>query len=111
MRGVDPDRLSFSRTVHLVAASLPVFALTPPAGQPALQARLLRDVARCLLPPRAPRSNPRVIKRQQSKFPRARPHHRGLPPLRLAFRDAFLLRAPLADPPARQPVPLAPSLN
>lgn len=90
-RGLDPDRISFTRTVHLVAAAVPLFQLASPAQHRRLAARLLYAIARRLLPPRANRSAPRVIKRVQARFPKKRPQHRGIPPLRLPFRDAFAL--------------------
>jgi hypothetical protein len=101
-RGVDADRISFARTVQLVSESIPEFQASAPATHRRLRALLLDDIAACLLPPRAPRTNPRVIKRQQSKFPRKRPRHLGIPPLTCSFRDAVaLIRAP--DTPATQP--------
>lgn len=103
-RGVDSDRISFTRTIQLVAATLPIFQVTPRRGHARLYARLLSDIARSLLPPRANRSNPRVVKRQQSKFPRKRQQHRGTPPLLLAFCDAFVLLPP-APVSALPPVP------
>jgi hypothetical protein len=102
-RGVDTDRLSFTRTVHLVRESLPEFQASPPTTHRRLRALLLDDIAAVLLPPRALRSNPRVIKRQQSKFPRKRAQHRGIPPLTCPFREAVAL-IPAPDTPATQPL-------
>jgi hypothetical protein len=91
LAGVDPDRISFTRTIHLVAAALPIFQVTPRRQHARLYARLLADIGRSLLPERANRSNPRVVKRPQSKFPRKRSQHLGTPPLQLDFHDAFVL--------------------
>ena len=107
LAGVDPDRISFTRTIQLVAAALPIFQVTPRRQHARLYARLLADIGRSLLPPRATRSNPRVVKRQQSKFPRKRPQHLGTPPLQLAFRDAFVLLPGV--PAARAVAPLDPT--
>jgi len=105
-RGVDPDRVSFTRTVHLVTTSLPEFQVSPPAAWPSLRALLLADITASLLPPRAQRSNPRVIKWQRSKFARKRPEHRGLPPLATSFRQAIaLIPAPAI------PLPITPFLR
>jgi hypothetical protein len=89
--GVDADRISFARTVQVVTESIPEFQASAPATHRRLRLLLLQDIAACLLPPRELRSNPRVIKRQQSKFPRKRPQHRGIPPLSCTFRDAVTL--------------------
>ena len=105
--GVDPDRISFTRTIHLVAAALPIFQVTPRRQHARLYARLLADIGRSLLPPRANRSNPRVVKRQQSKFPRKRSQHLGTPPLHLEFRDAFVLIPGVSTP--HPPAPLDPT--
>lgn len=109
-RGVDPDRVSFTRTVQLVTKSLPEFQATSPAAWPALRALLLADLTASLLPPRAPRANPRVIKRQRSKFARKRPEHRGLPPLATPFRAAVVLLPAPATTPLPSPPPALPSL-
>jgi hypothetical protein len=109
-RGVDPDRISFTRTVHLVAAALPLFQLATPAQQRRLAARLLHALACHLLPPRADRSEPRVVKRVQARFPKKRPQHRGIPPLTLPFRDAFVILPHPASAPVLPHLDLAVAL-
>lgn len=84
---LDPDRLSFVHAVQLLAAAVPEFQLVAPAQHPALYQRLLRDLARRPLPPRANRSHPRVVKRKMSKFPRKRDEHQACPQPVLPFRS------------------------
>lgn len=102
--GVDTDRISFARTVQVVTESIPEFQASAPATHRRLRLLLLQDIAACLLPPRELRSNPRVIKRQQSKFPRKRRQHRGTPPLTCTFRAAVTLIPAPATPATRPPL-------
>ena len=74
--GLAPTRLSFSAAVALIRVAIDDFHLVTPAQHAALYRRLLRDLAACRLPPRAPRTNPRVVKRKMSKFKLKR----GAPP-------------------------------
>lgn len=104
---VDPDRISFTHTVHLVVESIPEFQASTPARHGRLRARLLADIAACLLPPRELRTNPRVIKRHPSKFPRQRREHRGIPALTRPFRQAVALIHAPATP--ATPLDLTPS--
>ena len=89
--GLDPDRLSFVHAVRLVHDAIPEFQQTAPADHPRLYARLLRDLARALLPPRRPRSQPRVVKRTSTKFHRKRPEHAHWPQPAGPFRQAVRL--------------------
>ena len=86
-----PTRLSFVHAVRLLRAALPEFQMVVPEQRPALYQRLLHDLARCRLPQRANRINPRVVKRHVSKFPGKQPHHRSWPQLTLPFRSAVAL--------------------
>ena len=87
--GLDPDRLSFINALHLIGNAIPEFQLTAPCHRPALFQRLLSDIARFHLPPRQPRSNPRVIKRKMSNFDRKRPEHYHVPQPMSSFTDAI----------------------
>ncbi len=89
--GVDPDRLSFVHAVRVVQAAIPEFQMVAADDLPRLAARLLRDIAAVRLPPRRHRSNPRVVKRQQSKFKRKRPEHSHWPQPTMPFRQAVQL--------------------
>ena len=64
------------------------FQLVVPRHHPRLYRRLPTDLAQELLPPRARRTNPRVVKRKMSNFKLKRPAHRGLPPLQQPFAQA-----------------------
>jgi hypothetical protein len=88
---LDPDRLSFVHALEVIREAVPEFQKTTPADLPRLGARLLRDLAHRLLPPRRLRSNPRVVKQKMSKFNQKRPEHRRPPqPLR-PFRQSIVL--------------------
>ncbi len=63
-----PTRLSFVHAVELIRVALDDFQLVTPAPHDRRYQRLLRDIAACLLPERAPRTNPRVVKRKMSTF-------------------------------------------
>lgn len=89
--GVDPDRLSFVHAVRVIQDAIPEFELVAVVDLPRLAARLLRDIAQGRLPARRHRSNPRVVKRPQSKFPRKRPKHTDWPQPTTPFREAVLL--------------------
>jgi len=77
--GLDPDRLSFVHALRVVRQAVLTYGLIDPLHQSRLYDRLLTKIAREKLPPRRCRSNPRVVKRQQSKFPVKRPEHRSPP--------------------------------
>jgi hypothetical protein len=76
---VDPDRLSFVGALEVVTGALREFQQTAPQDHAQLYRRMLADIAAERLPPRRARVNPRVVKRQQSKFPVKRPEHRHPP--------------------------------
>jgi len=86
-----PTRLSFLETLRLVRLALPDLQRFAPVHHPGIVQTLLADIAATALPPRRDRSNPRVIKRAQSKFPKKRPHHRPSPKPTKPFRDAIVL--------------------
>lgn len=89
--GTSPRRLSFVAAVELITDALPDFQLLPPAQHPARYARLLRDIARQRLPPRANRLNVRAVKRKSTRFLTTRPQHRAQPPLAAPFRATIAL--------------------
>jgi len=74
--GVAPTRLSFVHAVELIRVALDDFQLVTPTQHGVLYQRLLRDIAACRLPRRAPRTNPRAVKRKMSNFKLKR----GAPP-------------------------------
>lgn len=86
--GQDPDRLSFVHALGLVITMLPLAqVLTEPERQ-CLHARAAAFLLRYQLPPREQRSNPRVVRRRISKFPRKTAQHHGSS-LRTPFLDAI----------------------
>jgi hypothetical protein len=87
--GTDPRRLSFTRAVHLLTTALVDFQLVAAAEHPRLYARLLADLARQPLPPRANRQNPRVLRYRRRKYPPKRPHHTPWPQPTRPFRDSI----------------------
>jgi hypothetical protein len=112
--GLAPTSLSFSAAVELLRVAIDDFHLVTPAQHPALYRRLLRDIAARRLPPRARRTNPRVVKRKMSNFKLKR----GSPPpasqqlgdfaatIHLLVPDAPLPSDLDAPPPADTPVAL-----
>jgi hypothetical protein len=89
--GVDPDRISFINALRLLGEALPEFQQTQPEQHPALYQRLLEDVARFRLPPRKPRSNPRVVKRKMSNFEKKKPEHYHVLQPKSSFADAITI--------------------
>jgi hypothetical protein len=88
--GVSPRRISFTGTINVLRARLPE---APRSRQliSSWYASLLEEISLELLPPRRNRINPRVIKRQQSKWPKKREKHRKLPPVTREFVDTIVL--------------------
>jgi len=74
--GVDPDRLSFTRSLHILRDTLWELQIADVALLEPLVDRMLQEMARHLLPERRSRSNPRVVKRKMSNFPLKRTQHR-----------------------------------
>lgn len=91
LEGVDPDRLSFVQAVRLIGDAISEFQMTVPEQWPRLYQRLLRDIARHLLPERDNRVNPRVVKRKMSKFKLKREEHRHWPQPSKPFQDAIVI--------------------
>ena len=95
--GLAPTRLSFVHAVELIRIAIDDFHLVTPVQHPVLYQRLLRALARCRLPERAQRTNPRVLKRNMSNFAlkRAAP---SPPSQRLAPFGAIVGILPQAQP-------------
>jgi hypothetical protein len=66
--GIDPDRLSFTRTLGLLIMAIPVMGAVDATTRTRLWQVLLADILAVPLPPREGRTNPRCIKRRASKF-------------------------------------------
>jgi len=65
-----------------------------PAAGLALYDRMLRELAAKRLPPRRPRSNPRMVNHTQSNFKRKRAEHFQSPVPQRSFRDAVVIQPP-----------------
>jgi len=88
---VAPTRISFVATLRLVRAHLTApthqrRSRTPPALRP-----LRCALARCLLPPRRNRSNPRVVKQKMTNFRVKTAGHRDWPQPTKPFAAAIVL--------------------
>jgi len=88
---LDPDRLSFVESLQLIRAAIPEFQLVDPSQHDRLWQRLLRDITRQPLPPRRPRTYPRIVKRKMSNFNLKRPQHRALPQPSRPFSEVVVL--------------------
>jgi hypothetical protein len=85
---ISPLRLSFTGTLKILRCRLPECPPRP-KGRDIWWERLLEEIAEEQIPPRRNRINPRVIKRQQSKWPKKRPCHRQTPQPMRTFRDSI----------------------
>jgi hypothetical protein len=83
-----PLRLSFTGTLKILRCRLPECPQDD-AGRDLWWDRLLLEISEEEIPPRRNRINPRVIKRQQSKWPKKRAQHRNPPQPTLPFRDSI----------------------
>jgi hypothetical protein len=94
---VDVDRLSFVHALEVVRDAVPEFQLVAEAHLGALHERLLADIAAVPLPPRCPRSNPRVVKQKMSNFKLKRAEHYRPPKPYDSFRDAVVVQSAPVD--------------
>src|SRR5215831_1046083 len=84
--------MSFVHALEVVRDAVPEFQLVVPEHLPRLYVRLLLDIAAKRLPPRRPRSNPRVVKRKMSNFKLKRAEHARPPKPTRSFRDAIAIQ-------------------
>jgi hypothetical protein len=89
--GLDPDRLSFTHALRVIADAIPEFQMVALDQRDHLYHRLLNDIADGRIPGRRQRSNPRVIKRKMSNFALKRPEHQHWPQPTLSFRQSLAL--------------------
>lgn len=88
---IDPDRLSFTGTFQILKTRL------SECGGPILSTvdlwweAVLWEIGEEQIPPRANRSNPRVIKQKVKKWPKKQPHHRRPPPLTKTFAESIVM--------------------
>jgi hypothetical protein len=90
-RGLDPDRLSFLGCLQTLRNRLPECAALTEVTIAAWTAGLLWELGQEVLPPRANRVNPRVVKRKMSKFKKKRREHRPVPPLNKTFVESVVM--------------------
>lgn len=88
---LSPRRLSFVHAVRLIKLAIPEFQMLAACEHPRLYRRLLHDLLQEVLPERANRVNPRVVRRKVSKFRVKRPEHYHLPQPTRPFRDTVVL--------------------
>jgi Insertion element 4 transposase N-terminal/Transposase DDE domain len=88
---IDVDRLSFTGCLEILRARLPECDSTNPERLEQWYQLLLAEMAKELIDPRRNRVNPRVVKRRASKFPKARPDHRGRPPMQKSFAETVVI--------------------
>jgi hypothetical protein len=89
---LSPKRLSFVGCFRILQCRLPECDRRTPATCRCWYEALLSEMREEQLPARVNRVNPRVIKRKMSKWPKARPHHRRLPPLRKRFTECVVMK-------------------
>ena len=86
---LDPRRLSFIHAVRVLRETTPLLRAAPAARLPTLYAAMIAHIAQGRLPPRDNRTNPRVIKRKMSNFPKKRAEHYHLQHPQTSFEQAL----------------------
>ena len=87
---VSPLRMSFTGTLKILRCRLPKCPQSHAAWRQWWE-NLLEEIAEEQIPARRNRINPRVIKRQQSQWPRKRTRHRQYPQPTRPFRDSVVI--------------------
>ncbi len=88
---LDVDRLSFLGCLQILKCRLPECDSRTPETFAQWYAALLWEMQHEVIEPRRNRINPRVIKRKMSKWPKKRPQHRGIPPLKKTFTETVVM--------------------
>lgn len=91
VRQLDPERLSFLGCLQILRTRLPEATQGSRRALRAWYEGLLWEMGQEVLPPRANRVNPRVVKRKMSKFKKKRPQHRRIPPLDKTFIETVVM--------------------
>ena len=104
---VDPDRLSFVRSLRIVRRQVTttgqVSVAIPPEPPTRTLARVTAEIAERLLPTRRLRALPRVVKRKMSNFGVKRARHRAWPQPALPPAQAVVIVAASKPAPVRRP--------
>jgi hypothetical protein len=87
---ISPVRLSFVGALKILQCRLPACPASPKARRQ-WYSHLLEEITEEVIPPRRNRINPRVIKCQQSKWPKKRPEHRNWTQPKRLFRDSIVI--------------------
>lgn len=107
--GIDPDRLSFTRTLGVLIFVIPLMGTADATTRATIRQQLLADIVAVPLPPREGRTNPRVVKRRTSKFLFRGAGQRGVTRL-LPFVhivEVFAMGAAIAPPADSSPASVA----
>ena len=89
-KGIDPQRISFINTLKILRCRLPECPKSC-RGLRQWYSALLEEIGEEILPARRNRINPRVIKRQVSRWEKKKPKHRHYPQPAKEFRPAIVL--------------------
>ncbi len=90
--GLDTDRLSFTGCLHTLQCRMPECDSHSSQSFEAWYAALLDEISHERTDDfRRNRVNPRVIKRQVKRWPKKRPEHRHLPPLKKTFMESVVI--------------------
>ena len=90
--GMDVDRLSFVGCFRILQCRLPECDTSSVVSINTWYRALLAEIREEQIGPRRNRINPRVIKRKMSKWNKARPEHRGRPPLTKTFEQTVVMK-------------------
>ena len=92
-KGLDPDRISFSGTIHVLGQAIVQSVLHSPQQTVRVLGRMCADLTSpgALVAPRRLRFNSRVVKHLCTRFRRKRPHHRNLTLKKTSFADILLI--------------------
>lgn len=88
---IDVDRLSFTGCFQILQCRLPECDSRTPETFAHWLAALLWEMRQEVIEARRNRINPRVIKRKMSKWPKKRPEHRPVPPLKKRFAETIVM--------------------
>ena len=88
---LDVDRLSFTGCLRILQCRLPECDSRTQLTLSQWYDALLYEMRQEQIEPRRNRTNPRVIKRKMSKWPKKRPHHKRTKPLTKRFEDSIVM--------------------
>lgn len=90
-QGVAPTRISFTHAVRVIRDAMPILKITPKPLIPLFQELLAAHISQEVLPPRDNRSNPRVVKKRTSKFPKKKPEDYQAPQPQKKFIESVVI--------------------